>query len=90
MHVQDVPVEVQQLLLPHGSQCRTISKVKNTNRTHSLGEEQNSKLDNSLQMIVIGIFFCIKACDPRARLHSAASGADDHEENSMDFCTTIM
>ena len=38
----------------HGSQCRTISIVKNTNRPHSLGEEQNSTLGISLT--VIGIF----------------------------------
>ena len=38
----------------HESQCRTISKVKNTNRPHSLGEERDSTLGNSLT--VIGIF----------------------------------
>ena len=36
----------------HESQCRTISKVKNT--PHSLGKEQDSTLGNSLT--VIGIF----------------------------------
>ena len=39
----------------HGSQCRAISEVKNTNRPHSSGEEHDSKLGNSLT--VIGIFF---------------------------------
>ena len=59
----------------HGSQWRTISKVKNTNGPHSLCEEQDSTQCNSL--MVIGIF-CFKACDPRARLPLTASGADDY------------
>ena len=58
----------------HGSQCRTISKGKKSNGPHSLGEEQDSKLGNSLT--VIGIF-CIKACR-RAQRHSAGNGADDY------------
>ena len=50
-----LPVDVQELLLAmiHSAEP-LISKVENTNRPHSLGEEQDSKLGNSL--IVIGIF----------------------------------
>ena len=62
-----LPVDVEHLTFGHGSQSRTISKVKYTNRPHSLGEEQDSKPGNSLT--VIGIFR-IKACDPWARLQS--------------------
>ena len=57
----------------HGSQCRTISKVKNDH--HSFGKEQDSTMGNSLT--VIGIFVS-KRVIPLARLHSAASGADDY------------
>ena len=46
---------------------------KNTNRPHSSGEEQDSKLGSSLTLK----YFGIKACD-QAQLHSVGSGANDY------------
>ena len=55
-----------------GSQWGTVSNIQNTNKPHGAGEEQDSKLGNSLTLA----FFGIKACDWEQSF-SAGSGADD-------------
>ena len=53
---------------------RNCFQIKNTNRPHGSGEEQDSKLGNSLTLA----FLVSKRVITEARPHSARSDTDDY------------
>ena len=70
-----------------GSQWGTVSKIKNTNRPHGSGEEQDSKLGNSLTLAFLVSKRVIRHYD---LIQLEVMRMTMYEENSMDFCITTL
>ena len=69
-----------------GSQWGTVSKIKNTNKPHGSGEDQDSKLGNSLTLV----FLVSKHVIRHDLIPLEVMRMTMYEENSMDFCITTL
>ena len=64
----------------------TVSKIQNTNKPHGAGEEQDSKLGNSLTLA----FLVSKRVIGHDLIQLEVVRMTVYEENSMDFCITTL
>ena len=75
--------DCEQLLL---ALDHTVSKIQNTNQPYDAGEEQDSKLGNSLTLA----FLVSKRVIGHDLIQLEVVRMTMYEENSMDFCITTL
>ena len=78
--------DCEQLLWPWITVRNCLFTIKNTNRPHGSGEEQDSKLGNSLTLA----FLVSKRVIGQDLIQLEVVRMTMYEENSMDFCTTTL
>ena len=79
---------------PHSNVCDcrsilatgTVSKIQNTNKPRGAGEEQDSKLGNSLTLA----FLISKRVIGHDLIQLEVVRMTMYEENGMDFCITTL